>query len=154
MKQYRITKYDPALRRADGTYLREEEWTSFGDVGLRVSLEAYEQVEEAYLHVVAEALRGAGITSLVVRGIENSAGKQHAPREGQILEADDFRRVIRSVLREEYWCRLEAADGFVHVGYDFYLYVGMRENAADLPAIGASRGLFVEPWNSPYFSDE
>lgn len=62
MKQYRVTKYNPAFR-IDGKYTRNE-WTSISDIGKNYdgetfTLSAYEKVESHYtlsVHVSAGAL--------------------------------------------------------------------------------------------------
>lgn len=70
--------------------------------------------------------------------------------EGDALSIEQIADVLRKLLREELWCRLEAADAFVHTGYDYYMYVGVprlcpaaRRHAEDL-------GLYVEGFASPY----
>jgi hypothetical protein len=46
--------------------------------------------------------------------------------------------------------RLEAAGGFVHVGWDCYMYVGVRRPCPSAEAEAHRFGLFVEPFLSPY----
>ena len=58
--------------------------------------------------------------------------------------------VIRLCLRAEIWCRLVAPGAFVHVGYDFYLYVGVSVACPRAIAAATGRGLFVEEFSSPY----
>lgn len=57
---------------------------------------------------------------------------------------------MRRLLREEFWCRLEADEGFVHVGYDFNLYVGVALPCPAAEDLAHGLGLFVEPFTSPY----
>lgn len=148
MHQFRITKYDPRHRDPSGAYLREE-WTSYSDVGRRVSLEEYLATEKRYVDTAVTLLREAGVESLEARDVENR-GAAEAPMEGAILAPAEWARAFRSVLREEWWCRFESEAGFVHFGYDYYMYVGVcrREAVAEDGAV--SRGLFVEPFPSPY----
>ncbi|MBP1917484.1 hypothetical protein [Lederbergia galactosidilytica] len=47
MNSWRITKYDPVKRDADGSYLDLEEWTCFSEVGTKVSIEEYQITEES-----------------------------------------------------------------------------------------------------------
>ena len=58
--------------------------------------------------------------------------------------------VVRRVLREEFWCRLEGAGAFIHVGYDYYMYVGIPQACPSAEALASQLGLFVEPFRSPY----
>lgn len=57
---------------------------------------------------------------------------------------------LRDVLREAYWCRFEAADAFIHVGWDYYMYVGLLDPCLDAQQEARRLGLFVETFNSPY----
>jgi hypothetical protein len=149
MNEYRITKYDPRHRDLSGAYLRDE-WTSYSDVGRRVPLEEYLATEDRYVETAVAFLRAAGVTSLEARGVENHRGAAAAPAEGAILAPPEWAIAFRSVLREKWWCRFESDAGFVHFGYDYYMYVGVsrREVVAEHAAL--SRGLFVEPFASPY----
>jgi hypothetical protein len=58
--------------------------------------------------------------------------------------------VIRRLLREEFWCRLEGADGFIHIGYDYYMYLGVARQCPGAEALARQAGLFVERFQSPY----
>lgn len=65
MFEYRITKYDPALRSASGAYARKE-WTSRSDIGCSfegvvLTLAAYQRVEDAYVDVALAFLMESGI---------------------------------------------------------------------------------------------
>lgn len=46
LNSWRITKYDPLNRDADGIYLDLEEWTCFSEVGTKVSMAEYEVTEK------------------------------------------------------------------------------------------------------------
>ena len=58
--------------------------------------------------------------------------------------------VIRSVLREEFWCRLEGPAGYLHFGWDFYMYVGVPYPCPKSQELARGLGLFVEEYPSPY----
>jgi hypothetical protein len=58
--------------------------------------------------------------------------------------------VLRSLLREEYWCRLESETAFVHVGWDYYMYISVLKSCPLAESIAQNRGLFVEQFRSPY----
>jgi hypothetical protein len=57
---------------------------------------------------------------------------------------------MRRVLREEFWCRLEGPEAFVHFGYDYYLYVGVPRACPEAEQATRRAGLFVESFRSPY----
>jgi hypothetical protein len=154
MFEFRVTKYDPACRDARGTYTRDE-WTSVSDIGRAFSgvfLTAgdYQRVEDAYVTVAVAFLREAGVTSLAVDGLENHGDVPLPFTEGVALGLSDAGAVIRRVLREELWCRLKADGGFVHLGYDYSMYVGVQRPCPVAEALARQLGLFVEPFVSPY----
>jgi len=154
MHQFRITKYDPAVRNKSGHYTREE-WTAFSDVGRTVggvvlTLAEYERVEAAYIDAALGFLREAGICTLSIRGLENSFDSPSAPTEGAELELSALAEAMRGVLREEFWCRFEGRSAFVHFGWDYYMYVGVASLCESAQRAASEQGLFVEPFASPY----
>jgi hypothetical protein len=62
---------------------------------------------------------------LVVVGLENHQGATDVPAEADVLGLNTIPRVLSEILGERYWCKLESEHAFVHVGYDYYMYVGM-----------------------------
>jgi hypothetical protein len=152
--EYRITKYDPANRDSCGVY-RREEWTSIKDIGReldgQVLTEAeYRRVEEAYATIAVAFLREAGLSTLAVAGLENSAGRSLGFSNGTSLGLSEIADVVRRMLREEFWCRLEGDETFVHIGWDYYMYVGVPKLCDGATALANQLGLFVESFPSPY----
>jgi hypothetical protein len=154
---YRVTKYNPALRLADGTF-QEKQWTSFSDVGRvfngeKLTEEEYLRVEEAYLYAIEALLREAKVEHLVVRGLENH-GDDRPPtfiQEGACLNIDECVVFARIALRERIWGKLVAPGrAYVHFGYDFYLYIGLPARCTAAIAEVERRGIYVEPFRSPY----
>lgn len=157
---WRVSKYNPALRDRNGRYL-EDEWTSFGDVGKAFSgvvltLDAYLGTESSMLSVAEAFHKDAGEAPLTMIDVE--------VREAQRLEAstpltegrelvgwEEVRAVVQASLREQCWCRLEAADKrhMIHFGYDYYLYFG-GVHLPSVPLVAESLGLFCERHTSPY----
>lgn len=129
MFEYRVTKYDPAFHDRAGRYLREE-WTSISDIGrsfggIVLTRKEYLRVEDAHVETALAFLREAGCGSLVAVGVENHGGCPSAPAKGDRLAGPQLGEAIHRLLRAEFWCRLEGDGCFVHVGYDYYLYVGV-----------------------------
>src|SRR5581483_7993875 len=83
------------------------------------------RVEDAYVASVLAFLREAGLPTLTARDLQNPGGVPGAPVEGSVLSLGQVGEVIRGLLREEFWCRLEGTGEFVHVGWDYYMYVGV-----------------------------
>jgi hypothetical protein len=121
--EYRVTKYNPAFRTPEGTFTREE-WISVHDIGgpfdgIVLTREYFERVETAYVTSALSFLCEAGLSSLIVTGLKSHRSHPVAFSEGSTLPLEPVGDAIRMVLREEYWCRFESADGFVHIGWDF-----------------------------------
>jgi hypothetical protein len=152
--EFRVTKYDPAYRDARDAYTRDE-WTAVSDIGrdfagVVLTEPEYQRVEDAYVAASLAFLREAGVLSLIVAGLENSARLPLPFSEGSVLSLSDAASVIRQVLREEFWCRLEEAGAFVHIGYDYHMYVGVTRPCPNAEGLARQLGLFVEPFRSPY----
>jgi hypothetical protein len=152
--QYRVTKYDPTLRDSEGSYTRDE-WRSASDVGrsfggVVLSREAYQHVEDAYVAVAQSFLQEAGLSSLVVAGLENRRARVLTFGEGSTLSLEQVAEVTRRLLQEDFWCRLEGTTGFLHVGWDYYMYLGVPGPCPKSHELARRSGLFVEDYPSPY----
>src|SRR5205823_2185895 len=91
-------------------------------------------------------LSEAGLNALAVEGLENQGGRPLPFGEGSVLGRIELGEVLRRVLREEIWCRFEALSGFVHVGYDYYMYIGVPQPCPESQRLARQLGLFVEPF--------
>ena len=154
MFEFRVTKYDPARRDAHGAFTGDE-WTSFGDVGgsfsgVQLTEEDYRRVESAYMVSAASFMREAGVPTLSVVSLENYAAATLPFGESTSLGTADLGAVVRRLLRGEFWCRLESVGGFIHVGRDYYMYVGVQRPCPSAAAEAERLGFFVEPFRSPY----
>ncbi|HEY2584432.1 MAG TPA: hypothetical protein VGI81_01560 [Tepidisphaeraceae bacterium] len=152
--EYRVTKYDPIYRNSSGAYTRDE-WLSFGDIGrsfngVELTSREYQKVEDAYVVAAIGFLREAGVPQLAVRGLENTGGVPLPFGEGDSLTVEQIPDVLRRLLRAEFWCRLEAAGAFLHVGYDYYMYVGVPRQCPAARRRAEDLGLYVEEFASPY----
>jgi len=110
----------------------------------------YERVEDAYVSVALAFLNEAGAAGLTITGLENHRGVSLAFGEGSVLPLGGVGAVIRRVLCEEFWCRLEGAEVFIHVGYDFYMYLGVPRVCPHAEQLARELGLFAELFPSPY----
>jgi len=156
MHQYRVTKYDPKYR-VNGAYTREE-WTSIADVGRTFaghafSMADYERVEQQHIDFLCTLAEREDAFPLTIQSLE----MHHQPclcEEGQQITLSQLPDLVRSVLREECWCKLVAGDFFIHFGYDYYLYVGCTHTQEAIGPLAAQYGLFAEAMPSPYLHDE
>lgn len=169
MYSWRITKYDPLLRR-NGIYQREE-WTSFYDIGKvidgkKVSFNEYYQIESAYVYAVLTIMNYLNISALQIKGLEtyntNLEMKPHfmypeallellhTVYDGQLVPIAEIGPFMRLILRENIWSKLESDRMFVHFGYDYYMYVGSLVSCSEVVKEFHSHGLFAEKFPSPY----
>ncbi|MCA1707031.1 MAG: hypothetical protein LC808_28700 [Actinobacteria bacterium] len=164
MQGYKITKYNPALYGAAGSYMKDE-WTSISDIGkvfegVILTSAEYENFENAYLTAVRLFADAAGVSQLRACDVEL---RDDIPKwrleDGQYVSLPFAIEICREMLREgTIWCRLEEGEDFyVHIGHDYYMYVGVNASADVRQAVRSVRqlGLFVEEnWPSPYLREE
>lgn len=153
----RICKYDPASRDEAGRYLPDE-WTAFSDIGTSfegvvLTRAAYQQVEDAYVDSALACLTEAGIAWLEVRDLEHRHPDAQVFEEGDQLDHAQLAPALRAVLREQAWCAFETDDASVHVGWDYYMYVGTPRPCPASIAAAEARGLFVESTDGSPYSD-
>jgi hypothetical protein len=119
--------------------------------GELLTLHRYVEVEGRHLQVVAAFLDDAEVDFTIVRGAE-SYDAHWWPEEGERLSRLETIDLVRALLRDWGFCRLEAErDVYIHVGYDYYLYVGGEVDCKQTLNVAAQAGLFVETdFTSPY----
>lgn len=140
---------------------------SVSDVGRQmagrvVELSDYLAVEEAYVETARRFLAQMQVELLRVEGLEVYGGCDSLPeglgeeskkylesvKDGQEVCGENLVQVIRLVLREIVWCRLEGGGGvYVHFGYDYYMYIGSKEKRVSAPSVPS--GIFVKICESP-----
>jgi hypothetical protein len=154
MIEFRITKYNPAFRAANGAY-QGDDWTSISDIGkifngIELTRTEYERVEHAYVTTALKFLQDSGISSLKVSELENNFGFPLAPANDEHLSLSQITVTLSSLLREAFWCKLECPQAFIHVGYDYCMYVGVPNVSHSALEFASNSGLFVELFESPY----
>lgn len=155
--QYRITKFNPVNRNKAGRYLADE-WYLYAQVGetfggILLTEDEYFRVESAYIATVMDFHREAGLPEIFAIGVEDPQGKG-APAEGSLITADRLPLLCRAMLRVDYWCKIEGDGFFIHFGWDYYMYVGASIPCPVSLSHAESRGLFPEPFISPYHPDD
>ena len=156
MKQYRVTKFNPEYRNADRTYNRSE-WTSYSDVGDIVSKEEYEKVESCYIASALNFLEEQNISKITITYLENQQNYKEpsvALEVGTELNANQLKEVLKSILRDKYWAKLENNNSFIHLGWDYYMYIGVPNEPQQAKRYAESEGLYVEVFTSPYNENE
>jgi hypothetical protein len=159
LHHYRITKYDPALRDASGAYTGND-WSMFDQIGETsdgepLTLSSYLAVEADHLVALASFVEESGTLRVVAEDVENRGGDFRV-EEGAELSPIEAVEAVRQMLREEGWCRLVDADRFyVHVGWDYFVYVGTAKPCEQSVALAEERELFVDrDFPSPYLHRE
>ncbi len=142
-----------AFRDAGGRHLKDE-WTAISDIGCEydgvvLTREAYQPVEDAYVTAAESFLNEAGAAALTVASLAVPKGVMLDFRGGDTLRIDRIRGVARRVQTEEFWCRLEAEDDYVHFGYGYYMHIGVSHPCRALQRRGAELGVFVENVSLP-----
>jgi hypothetical protein len=158
--QWRITKYDPKLRDENGAYTGDD-WIMLQQIGKtfngkKLAREGYLETENRYVQAALAFLRAAGLKSITV---QDFGGKTYQPERieeldlnidmpianGQELSLDEADQVIRMLLREIIWCKLVVSNSlFIHIGWDFYMYIGSDVDLPEGKAEAEKLGLFVE----------
>lgn len=76
-------------------------------------------------------------------------------REGDIVKSPNIEHLIRLILRENIWCKFKySSDFYLHFGYDYYMYLGGSRDCTKVIKDIANIGLYVEPYESPYWDEE
>jgi hypothetical protein len=163
LNSWRITKYNPVKRDADGSYLDHEEWTCFSEVGTKVSMEEYQKQEEKYLDAISVFITEMGLNRVYVNALEqwSDGVRDQNTNEflskiwiGKAVTVQEVRELAKLTLRNAVWCKLGfKKQFFVHFGYDYYMYIGASEECANAKEVVKETGLFIEDFQSPYLSN-
>ena len=94
-------------------------------LGSTAHVRRIQRVEEAYVQTALSFLRESGLFSMRVAGLKNSQTHPLDFRNDSVLPLDRIGEIIRRILREELWCRLEGGEGFIHFGWDYYMCIGV-----------------------------
>ena len=157
MNEYRVTKYDPVLRGPSGAFTGDE-WTSVTQIGqsfrnVVLTEQEYKRIEDAYINAALAFLNEGGVTALKVERLENARRQRLTFSEGDVLPVEQLPDVMGRILREQFWCRLEAENGFVHFGWDYYMYIGVPHRCIAAERKATDLGLYVEEFVSPYHEE-
>jgi len=173
MTNYRITKYDPSKRNEQGHYIDSTEWTAISDIGKPeynlTSYSEYEKVENSYVESIMEIMKINHISELKISDLESRNTKQdfeefeksgrlknvsvNYETEIQILSngtnvmASPISKLIRLILRESIWMKLNSPQLIVEFGYDYYMYVKCQKLASQVISKIEELGLYVETYN-------
>ena len=105
--------------------------------------------KDAYARTALAFMRESGTTFMAVAGLENSRKVPVRFQEGSRLSLDQLDDIVRRILREEFWCRLEATDAFIRVRRTA-CSVGVQRRCLDAEGEARPAGFYVEPFPSPH----
>lgn len=172
MTSYRITKYDPEKRNAQGHYLDDSEWTSIADIGKSAynnpDYAAYEKTETAYVDAIKIILHDLNLDHLKIKLLELNITKEEFEEEettgklkninvdfdrdirklenGFELDFENIEKIIRLILREMIWMVLINENIEIRFGYDYYMYVSTVNLKPSTISKIENNGLYVEPY--------
>lgn len=166
MFEYRITKYDQSQRDERGRYICPSAWTCYSDVGDTydgkvLTLEECLRVESAYIATAIKMFEHSGLPFLRLTRVEapewqkDDLRQKGKPLYDDTFETIDFSEdaivhlkempaVLQMVFRGFGYASLEWRNKFyVHVGWDFYMYVGTDKPAHKEDSV-RSADLYIE----------
>jgi hypothetical protein len=173
MFQYRITKYDKSKRDENGYYIGEDQWTECSDIGRiingkEVLLGDYLDTETKYIDAALNLFDASDLPHLRLTSIGTTDHFSGVPlphnknlkepefdniafMEDHIVQPNEIPTVIKMILRDFGWAKLEFKDAFfIHFGCDFYMYIGTVKTPKSILEEIEKNGLFVEERPSPF----
>ena len=171
MQYWRVTKYNPIYRDDEGRYTKNE-WISIGDIGNyyegeELTYDKYVSVENMYIEAVILAMTEANIEYFKITGLEKSGDTindntfssdikrfYESLKDNMSVSIDDITILVKLILREIVWVRLESDILNIHFGYDYYMYFCSKKRLEKTEKIIKEKGLFVENFKSPYIEYE
>jgi hypothetical protein len=168
MNHYRITKYNPDHRDANGHYTLDE-WTYYDQVSdefaqVKVTQKEYKKTEDCYVNTLVDTINAAKITKLMMKDYYGTSIPDHL-RDFDAIELSQLKElgagkwfnitqlqpIFRLSLRELVDCRLYYPWKFyIHFGWDYYMYIGTSLNYWAVMEIARKHGLYAEEFRSPY----
>lgn len=169
--RHEIVKYKPEKYNGS-VYSDREEWTSFCDIGDKLTYEEYLDTENRYVNVAKEICDAANCKYMTIVGLENHIDNKDYKKarkydrlshttlstslldmsanltEGRRLNMETFSLVIRAVLRQHIFAFL--VNESKHVCFDFTENYYMRVNCKTiglqrLQNIVNPKGLYLNP---------
>ncbi|MED3962620.1 hypothetical protein [Niallia taxi] len=160
MYSWRVTKYNPLYRNDNGSYKIKDEWTSYSDIGSKVSEEEYLETEDKYINAVLSFMNEMNIDKLYLKDLElhsdgvveqNASSFMLTMWLGKGVSKREIKELIKLTLRESIWCSLSYKKQFsVHFGYDYYMYIGAANDCPKASKKVITSGLFLEEFSLKY----
>lgn len=156
MKQYRVTKYNPADRDVNRAY-QKDEWTDFSDIGNSfgghvLTADEYYEVESHYIQMCVDVWEKQGGHPISVNDVEKRDFVLFVPKT--LKDKEQLSKMIKKILECKLWARLAGDDFFIHFGYDYYMYIGTLLEMDAMSELASKYNLYCEEMNSPYLEEQ
>lgn len=175
MNKYRITKYNPLFRDANGRYIKED-WTSISDIGKIfegniLTGEEYKSTEDKYVKAVQLIMNYMNAPFIVVSNVRKSSddadfektikkylelyndnylkGTYYNIIDNMKFSSEQIDSLIRLLLREEIGADVYYETKLkVFIGYDYLMGIHTSQLIEPIMPKIEEMGLFVEKFNS------
>lgn len=92
---------------------------------------------------------------MALKGLERRDAPADGFLDGANLSVAAWLDFARIVLREEAWGKLVVpGKAYIHIGQDYYMYIGVPSKCEQSILIAGKLGLFVERFRSPYLRQQ
>jgi hypothetical protein len=158
---YRISHYNESNKST--------QWTSVSDVvnenNFEETFEEYKATENKYINILKYLLDKNGIIKMKIYELENNMVFENGIVEklfdknifdelkiknGNEYLVKDIVYIIRLCLREIIWCKIVWENIYIHIGYDYYVYIGGLKIDKDYMENELKNGITIEEYKSPY----
>lgn len=125
-------------------------WNSFFDIGTLTSENEYLYIESLYIDLLLEIAHEIDVAFFVIAEFENY--DSFPLKDGQNISLEKLPFVVKSILRDKFWCKLINDSMEIHFGYDYIMYVVINKvNVNIKPILNEYTGMLViDERMSPY----
>jgi hypothetical protein len=156
---YRISHYTELNKKT--------QWTSVSDVveenNFEETFDLYKNTEDKYINIFKKLLNKNNITKMNIYDLEKNGNNAkgiynklfdrkylYKIKNGDEYSIKDIFEIIRLCLREIIWCKIVWEDIYIHIGYDYYTYIGGLEISDKIIKEELENGITIEEYRSPY----
>ena len=128
-------------------------WNSFFDIGTLTSENEYLYIESLYIDLLLEIAREIDVAFFVIAEFENY--DSYPLKDGQNISLEKLPFVVKSILRDKFWCKLVNDSMEIHFGYDYIMYVVINKANVNIkPILNEYTGMLViDERISPYLAN-
>jgi len=156
---YRISHYNELNKKT--------QWTSVSDIidenNLEETFSLYKRTEDKYINIFKKLLKENDIIKMGIYALERHRNKgiyktildkallkRLKLKNGNTYLLEDTLEILKFCLREVIWCKFEWENIYIHIGYDYYAYIGGLEITRKCIEEEFRKGITIEEFKSPY----